>query len=140
VRRTLLAPIVGTLCIALVCSGCALVNGTTQKVAISTSVPDAKITVDGTPAGHTPGEAPLVVSLKRKSMHIITAEKEGYHAGHVTLDNQLCALGILDVVGIFFFLLPGISLLTGGAFELQPSEAYITLDKKETAPIPQPNP
>jgi PEGA domain len=126
-------PVAASLCLALICSGCALVNGTTQRVAISTSVADAKVVVDGHPVGHTEGEAPLVVKLKRSSLHIITAEKEGYASNHVTTESQLSGLGIMDVIGTFLFLVPGISLLTGGAFEVQPSDVYITLDKKEAA-------
>ena len=111
--------------------GCALVNGTTQRVAITSNVPDVKIVVDGRPRGRTEEGAPLVVVLKRSSEHIVTALKDGYTSNYVRIDSQLCTLGILDIVGTWLFLLPGISLLTGGAFELTPSEVYIALDPKQ---------
>ena len=78
----------------------------------------------------------MVVRLKRGSDHIITAQKEGYTSNYIRLESQLRPLGIVDVIGTWLFLLPGISLLTGGAYELEPSEIYIALDRKESVPPP----
>ena len=113
-------------------SGCALVNGTTQRVAISTSVPGARVVVDGKPAGFTrEGGEPLVVILKRADDHIVSASKDGYTSNYIRIENKLSTLGILDAIGTWLFLLPGISILTGSAMELTPSDVYLTLDRQQ---------
>jgi hypothetical protein len=130
-KKAFVTQIVALLSVSLILSGCALVNGTTQKVMITSNVQGASIMVDGHPKGKTQDTGvPIVVHLKRNTTHSVSAEKEGYSSRYVMVDSQLCTLGILDVIGIWFFLLPGISLLTGGAFELTPNEVYIPLDKK----------
>jgi hypothetical protein len=109
-------------------------------VAISTSVPDAKIIVDGRPVGYTrEGQGPLVVTLKRADEHIVTASKDGYTSNYTKIGSQLSTLGILDAVGTWIFLLPGISIITGCAMELQPPDVYVALDPKQ-APVPVPVP
>jgi len=109
-------------------SGCALVNGTTQRVNISTSAPNAEVIVDSRPVGHTRESEPLVVVLKRAENHVVVARKEGYTSKYVTVSEKLSTLGILDAIGTWLFLLPGISIVTGCAMELDPSDVYVALD------------
>lgn len=59
-------------------SGCSLVNGTTQRLTVATSVPSAEVVIDGQPVGRTEGGRPVVVALKRKSDPVVVATKEGY--------------------------------------------------------------
>lgn len=109
-------------------SGCSLVNGTTQRVSIATSVPGAQVFVDGAPVGRTDEGKPVVVSLKRRSDHVVVATKEGYSSRAVRIENELSGLGTLDLIGTWLILLPGISFLMGTAWELQPKDVYVALD------------
>jgi hypothetical protein len=109
-------------------SGCALVNGSSQRISISTSVPDARIVVDGRPVGKTQEGEPLVLIVKRNEDHVITAQKDGYISKYQRTETRICTLGVLDLVGACIFLIPVISFITGGAFEIQPSDVYIALD------------
>ena len=81
-------------CSMIPLSGCALVNGSRQNVAITTSVPDARIVVDGRPVGTTQDGVPLIVRLERSKDHIVVAQKEGYTSQHQRLDNKIDTLGV----------------------------------------------
>ena len=130
-KKVLIQSVALACCVATVMSGCALANGTTQKVSINTSVPEARIFVDGTPRGTTEEGRPVVVDLKRHSDHIVVASKEGFTSSQATINNGLSGLGVADVVGTCLFILPCISLLTGSAWELSPTSVFLPLDPKK---------
>ncbi|MFO0983687.1 MAG: hypothetical protein U1E76_18485 [Planctomycetota bacterium] len=117
-------------------SGCALVQGDKQTVSVTTDKP-AKITVDGQLVGETKGNGELLMlpPLTRKDEHLVVAQGEGLEA-RKNFTTTLSPLGILDVIGIFFFLLPGITLLTGHAFMLEPENLNLQLQPAASQPEP----
>jgi hypothetical protein len=120
-----------TCCITTFTSGCALVNGTTQKVSINTSEPGAQVYVDGEPKGKTGEGRPIVIAMSRKETHVVTATKEGYASNQVMVNKDLSGLGVLDLIGTCLFLVPGISLIMGSAWDLTPSSVFVPLDEKK---------
>jgi hypothetical protein len=117
-------------CVLLVAvsTGCSLTQGTHQKVAITTNVSGAKVLVNGKPVGESRGEgSPLVVSLKRNDTHVVSVQKDGYSSQYQKVESKISTLGILDLIGTWLFLLPGISFLTGSAMELEPADVYVVL-------------
>jgi hypothetical protein len=110
-------------------SSCALVNGTKQRVEITTNIGAARVFVDGRPVGRIDDEGkPLIVPLERKAPHTVTA----------TVDSRVSFLGILDLIGACVFLLPGVSFVAGTAWELEPSTVYLELDRDQPATVVQP--
>jgi hypothetical protein len=120
-------------------SSCALVNGTKQRVEITTNIGAARVFVDGRPVGRIDDEGkPLIVPLERKAPHTVTASKEGYRTRSATVDSRVSFLGILDLIGACVFLLPGVSFVAGTAWELEPSTVYLELDRDQPATVVQP--
>jgi len=109
-------------------SGCALVNGTTQSVPIVSNIPGTEVFVDDVLVGTTKSYGPIVVDLKRKRGHIIEGRKEGYVPQYVKLEQTNTDLGVIDSLGMFIFIVPAISILTGSAFELEPDFVLLELD------------
>lgn len=109
---------------------CSFVNGTTQRIAVTSTVPDVRVLADGQPVGTTGPENPLIIRLKRKNSHYLTGVKEGYSSYPVNVQATLSSLGVLDVIGGFIFLLPFITLITGHAFELEPDSVYLNLEPR----------
>ena len=56
--------------------------------------------------------------------------KKGYVPYQRTIRSQLNATGILDVVGLALFVLPGVGLLTPGAYSLDETDIIIYLYEK----------
>lgn len=111
---------------------CSLFQGDKQQVSVITDRP-AKITVDGVSMGETKGgNEPLRLEpLTRKDEHLVIAQGDGLEA-RKKFTTTLSPLGILDVVGIFFFLIPGITLITGHAFMLEPETLRLELTNPAT--------
>ena len=109
-------------------SGCALVRGTTQKVSISTSEPDARVIINGQTVGYTREQGvPLVLTRPRNVNCVVTASKDGYKSETVMIDSKISGIGIVDAIGAYLVLIPGISILTGSAMTLTPSDVHVTL-------------
>jgi hypothetical protein len=110
---------------------CSFANGDKQTVKIFTDKP-AKITVNGNACGETSGSgAPIEVTLERNKEHLVVAQGGGLEARR-RFTSTLSPLGILDIIGIFFFLIPGITLITGHAFMLEPDAMHLTLQDQST--------
>ncbi len=103
-------------------TGCSLFMPKMQQVSISTVPSGADITIDTQPRG----KSPLTVELQRNKDHAIIAQI-GSRTAVRTLDSNFSKTGVLDVIGLLFFIFPGIGLLTPGAWELEATNVVIVV-------------
>jgi hypothetical protein len=97
-------------------AGCSAFKPKMQQVTIATVPVGATVIVDGKEVGRSP----VTVPLQRNRSHSIAATL-GSKTGTRDLNTRLATSGILDIVGAVLFLVPGIGLLTPGAFDLHPN-------------------
>lgn len=108
---------------AMFLQGCGtIINGSNQKVPISTDPPGAHVQVAGGEAATTPCE----LNLSRKNSHTITISLEGYQSEQVTLQSTLSGAmaGNLLLGGIVG---GGVDLVSGGGYKLIPNSVNIRL-------------
>jgi hypothetical protein len=120
--------VIVTIACASLLNACALSNGRYQNVAITTNVP-ATIRVDGQYAGNTSSSGEVIARLRRSKSHHVRADADGYDAQTIGLSTEFSMLGGLDVVGCALILVPCITLITGHAFELEPSLIRVELER-----------
>lgn len=70
---------------------------------------------------------PAQVKVRRDRDVSIQCYKDGYTPYMRTIGNHMNGTGTLDVVGTVLFLVPGIGLLTPGAYSLDETEIGISL-------------
>jgi hypothetical protein len=68
--------------------------------------------------------------VKRNRDVSIQCYKEGYAPYQRTIGNHFNTTGVLDAVGTWLFLLPGIGLFTPGAWSLDETDVTISLYQK----------
>jgi hypothetical protein len=123
---------ISLLCIALfvsTLSGCgAIINGSRQNIS-ATSTPDGA-TVTGSGTQYT---TPAILSLERKSPHVLVFSKTGYSQGQFAVNNSINA-GIV-VMDVLFTGLIGVVVdaVTGSWFKLVPESATVTLTKVDAS-------
>lgn len=110
--------------------GCSCFAGSRERVTVMTNVPHAEVFANGERVGQ--GKADF--SAKRNKNVQIMAKAEGYYPAYRSIDTKLSTTGVLDIIGIFLFILPFIGLLTPGAHTLD--ENNIAL---ELVPVSNPN-
>ena len=109
----------------LIClSGCAsVVNGTNQKVPVSSNPSGAKVWADDV----GPFETPTILKLKRKRDHLLVFKKDGYEEEQRLVMNEVswAVLGNIVIGG-----LPGLGIdaITGGLYKLYPTVVHVDLD------------
>lgn len=113
--------VVSTMVCLGICS-CSLLASGKKEVKIDTDDPRSIIYVDGEEVG----QGSAVVQLNKDQGHFISAEN-GSKRGHAKLDSALAPVGILDLVGTLFFLVPVVGLLTKGAYDLDRDAVQIHL-------------
>jgi hypothetical protein len=111
-----------TFCVLLQTVGCSAFQPKMQSVTIATVPTGAAITVNG----QNMGKSPITVQLERNKDHAIVAQL-GSKSAVRNLNSGFSKTGVLDLIGTFFFLVPGIGLLTPGAWELDESNVVIQL-------------
>ena len=108
-------------------TGCSAFRPHSQTVTIDCAGhSDAVLMVNGDL--HAP---PAQVELPRNRDFSATCTKEGYHSGHRTVGNHFNGTGALDAVGTLLVLLPGIGLLTPGAWSLDQTKVNIPMIEKQ---------
>ena len=112
-----------------VTAGCSCFVGTRERVTVMTNIPDAAIYANGSKVVN--GTANFY-ARKNKNVQIM-AKADGYETAYHSIDYHLSTAGVLDIIGIFFFLLPAIGLFTPGAQTLDENNVALDLD-----PIKQP--
>ena len=116
------------LALGLSATGCAtIVQGTTQKIKVSSEPPDATVQVDGKVAGTTP----VKLRLKTHKDYVLTFIKEGYKDEKVTL---LRVVGSATCGNIFMWGLVGWAVdgLTASQYRLRPDKVHIEMKKEES--------
>jgi hypothetical protein len=106
-------------------TGCSAFRGHTQTMNINCDPSDAILTVNGQRS--TP---PSQVRVKRNRDVSIQCYKEGYAPYQRTIGNHFNATGVLDAIGTWLFLLPGIGLFTPGAWSLDETDIMISLYRR----------
>ena len=118
--RMLLVP---TLCVSvLAAGGCSAFQPKMVPVTITPSDPNAMITVDGVERG----TGTVVVELARNKNHAILA-RSGSRVGTYNLGREISGTGVLDIVGTFLILFPGIGLFTPGFWDLETDNVVVPL-------------
>jgi hypothetical protein len=120
-HRRLAGPALLLLPLGLV--GCAtIMQGSTQKVAISSAPTGAQVYVNGNQRGLTP----MVADLSRKDIHVIALRLDGYQPYEVALARSVSGW----VVGnILFGGLIGLAVdaSSGGMYKLTPDQVTATM-------------
>ena len=102
--------------------GCSAFQPLRQTVNISSSPAGAVLTVNG----QTQGKGPISIQLERNKDHTVVATLGGRSTIR-EINSKFSKTGILDVIGTILFLVPGIGLLTPGAWELDSTNITIQL-------------
>lgn len=106
-------------------TGCSLFGPRYETIGVSSDPPAARVTVSGKPVGATP----VRFEVHRGENLLLEVQKDGYQTQYRSASRKLSTLGILDVVGGAMFLLPLIGLLSSAAWEHDPAEFGITLER-----------
>jgi len=119
-------PCRGLSLVIIVCymTGCSLFGPRSESIGVSSDPPGAHVSVSGKPMGTTP----LHFEVQRGDNLLLEIQKSGYQTQYRTSSRKLSSLGILDVVGGAFFLLPLIGLFSSAAWEHDPAEFGIILE------------
>ena len=104
--------------------GCSLFGPRQETIMVSTDPPGAQVTASGRSVGTTP----LQFEFQRGENLLVEVRKEGYETQYRHSSKKLSSLGILDVVGGAFFLLPLIGLISSAAWEHDPAHFGIMLE------------
>lgn len=104
-------------------SGCSLFRPAHQTITVRASEPQAQVWIND----NFEGEAPVQASVKRNRSVNIMVEKDGFHPGVRTVGRHLSNTAILDIVGTFLILIPGIGLFSPGAWDLDETQVFIQL-------------
>ncbi len=112
--------------ISPILSSCAtIIDGTRQKVSFSSNPSNADVTIDGRMIGKTP----LTEDLSKKDIHTVKINLSGYHPYEMTLIKKVNSWVWGNIVlGGFIGL--GVDALTGGLYELTPTQVNADLKVK----------
>ena len=113
-------------------SGCSIFGSSTQPFSVSSDPPGANVSINGAAVGTTP----LRHEVPRPGDLMVEVQKPGYKTQYRSTSRKLSSLGIVDVVGGAFILLPLFGLLASGAWEQDPSALGITLER-DHSPLPR---
>ena len=106
-------------------TGCSAFRSHMQTMNISCSPSDAILMVNGQRQS-----SPAQVSVKRNRDVSLQCYKEGYAPYQRTIGHHFNETGVLDAVGTWLFLVPGIGLFTPGAWSLDETDVTISLYQK----------
>lgn len=111
---------------ALLLTGCAsIINGSSQKVKITSQPAGADVRIDGGSSGVTPTEA----ELSRKTSHRVELSLNGYQPYEIVLEPKFNGLTLANVAvgGIIGLAVDG---STGAGNTLKPEKVDAVLQKK----------
>lgn len=109
--------------------GCAtIMHGTTQDLAVSSNPSYAKVFIDNEDIGVTP----IKTSLKRKEVHNVRIELEGYHPYQTTINKKTSGwvAGNILIGGIIGL---AVDALSGGIYDLTPEQVEAELKDSEVS-------
>ncbi|MBU4377385.1 MAG: PEGA domain-containing protein [Candidatus Omnitrophica bacterium] len=108
-------------------AGCAtIVQGTKQRIEISSDPQGATVEIDGEAVGTTP----MKIKLKTPFNHTVVITKEGYKEEKVALSRAIgsAAAGNIFIWGPVGWAVDG---LTGSQYRLVPDKVHVELKKEE---------
>ncbi len=120
-HRCIARTLTGGMSLALL--GCAtIMQGSRQQVSFGSTPSNAALTIDGNQVARTP----YVAKLKRKDMHIIKIELEGYQPYELAMSRGTSGWVWGNIV---FGGLPGlvVDAIAGGMYKLKPEEVQAAL-------------
>lgn len=127
-----------TVLMLLACSlhlgGCSIFGGSSQPLSVNSDPPGANVLINGTLAGTTP----LQQQVPRRGDLTIEVQKTGYKSQSRMTGRKLSSVGIVDVIGGAFFLLPLLGLIAPGAWEQDPASIGVTLEPENPQPAATP--
>jgi len=109
---------------ASVTTGCSCFVGSREQITVMTNIQNSAIYANGEKVGT--GTANFYA--KRNKNVQIMAKANGYETAYRNIDYHLSTTGVLDIVGIFFFIIPAIGLFTPGAQKLDENNVALNLD------------
>lgn len=104
--------------------GCSFFAPSMQMIQVQSSPPGAKVIAGGQPVGQTP----IQFEAHRGDNLLIEVQKDGYQTQYRTTSRTLSGVGIVDIVGGFFLLLPFLGLISSGAWKHDPDKYGIILE------------
>lgn len=112
----------------LLLSGCAtIIQGSSQKLLITSDPPGAVVTVDGVPLGTTP----VIATVARKQPHTLSAALEGYPGDSLTIVPK-SDIGLL-ALNLFFYIGLPVDLITGAHRSFAESQIRFQLATRDSA-------
>lgn len=118
--------LVTLLSIVLSITGCAgLFHGTDQVLTFNSEPEGAQVLIDGVAVGVTP----LSTKVKKNSKSAIMIKKDGYKVQTMPLNKHYDGVALLNI----FWDLSTTDMVTGAAFEYDPSTYYFKLNKEDSA-------
>jgi len=93
---------------------------------VTASQQDAGVWVNGLYVGQTP----ICTPVKRNEPFTVEARKEGFESASKTVDRHFSGTAVADLIGCAFLLLPGLGLLTPGAWDLDQTAVELHLYPK----------
>jgi len=105
-------------------SGCSMLRGSHQNLGVTTNVSDAKICVNG----EFMGTGNIVASVPRNQSVSVMAESKGYYPASRDIGTKMSLIGVLDIIGGCFFLLPFIGLAFPGSQDLEKNNISLILN------------
>jgi hypothetical protein len=115
--------------LALGTGGCAtVVNGTTQKIPVTSDPIAAQVIVDGAVSGETP----TTLTLKRNADHLVTLQKPGFEPKTIPVLKGIgdAVWGNVLVGGLVGW---GVDAASGSQYSLAPSSISVKLSPASTA-------
>ena len=109
--------------LSLVITGCSCFVPSKQKISVSVYPDDSKVFVNG----QVFTSFPAIADVPRNRSVQIQCAKDGYYPYGKTVDTRISTTGILDIIGCAVFLIPGIGLITPGAWCLEEDTVNIVL-------------
>lgn len=113
----------------MILGGCSTVRPDKQGLTVNCMPKNSKVYVNGV---RVDNNATTEV-YRNDNVHVV-CKANGYEDLNETVGYHINTTGVLDLVGLFVFIVPGIGLLTKGAFSLDKTDVNYTLYKKDAAP------
>lgn len=108
-------------------AGCSLFGPRSQSIGVSSEPQGAQVFVGEKLMGTTP----LHFEVARGDFHIVEVRKPGYQTQSRALSRRMSAIGMLDIVGGYIFLIPLVGLFSSASFEHDPAEIGMTLEPEQ---------
>jgi hypothetical protein len=116
-----------SLTVMLMGIGCSMFVPTQQALTIYTDQSKARIFVNG----RLVGTGSTVTYVPRNEYVSIRAKADGYEDSFTSIGSHLNVAGILDIIGIFFYILPAIGLAFPGSRSLDIGTVALNMIEKK---------